>query len=848
LGRGGATTALWDLVNSDCILIQGSNMAECHPVGYRFVMQAREKGATIIHVDPRFTRTSATANLYAPIRSGTDIVFLGGLIRYVLENALYFKEYVLPYTNAAFLVNPSYQDTEELDGLFSGYDGKDHTYNPATWQYVTDENNQPKRDDTLQDPHCVLQIMKRHFKRYTPEMVEQVCGTPKETFLKIAETITRNSGRDKTTCLCYAVGFTQHSTGVQIIRTAAILQLLLGNIGRPGGGILALRGHATIQGSTDIPTLYNMLPGYMPVPEETKQQKSLAAYLQDHHSPSDWWSNLPKYLVSLLKAWYGENATPENDFCFHYLPKLNGDYSYNQLFFDMHDGKIKGLFVMGENLGVGGINAHYELSAMQKLDWCVVRDLFPVETGDFWRLGEADPATVPTEVFLMPAAAVTEKDGSFTNTNRLVQWHEKAVDPPGDARSEAWFIYHLGQRLKDLYADSNLERDRPIQHLQWDIGIKPGEEALQEPDVEAVSREISGYYLSDKRYLKNFTELQADGSTVCGCWIYSGMVTPDGKNRAANRQADPPTAKLGDPEYTNHSGWGFAWPANRRILYNRAGADPQGQAWSENKKLIWWQGERWTGFDVPDFPSDKAPATPANPHGQGIERHSGANPFIMLPHGVGQLFVPQGLADGPLPTHYEAIESPVENSLYHQQANPVEVVENRPANEFNPAHTPLYPHVVTTYRLTEHHTSGGMSRWVSWLSELQPELFAEIDPLLAEKEKLVTGDWATIFTARGELETKVLVTGRITPLKINGQTVHQIGLPYHWGAKGIVTGDTVNNLIPLSADPNVHIHEAKTFTAGLRKGRRNPPAPAEPVSGDGTVQNRGGEAGHLNRG
>jgi formate dehydrogenase major subunit len=821
-------------------------MAECHPVGYRFVMQAREKGATVIHVDPRYTRTSATANLYAPIRSGTDIVFLGGLINYVLENELYFKEYVLNYTNAAFLINKSYVDTEELDGLFSGFDQKKHAYDPATWQYERDENNQPKRDETMQDVSSVLQILKRHFKRYTPAMVEQVCGTPQEMFLQIAETITRNSGRDKTTCLCYAVGFTQHSTGVQIIRTASILQLLLGNIGRPGGGILALRGHATIQGSTDIPTLYNLLPGYMPVPEEPKQQRTLADYLKDHYAPTGWWYNLPKYMVSMLKAWYGENATPENDFAFHYLPKLNGDYSYNQIFFDMNDEKIKGLFVMGENLGVGGMNAQFELAAMQKLEWCVVRDLFPVETGDFWKSGKVDPKTVPTEVFLMPAAAVTEKDGSFTNTNRLVQWHEKAVDPPGDARSETWFVYQLGKRLKELYQASALAQDKPIQHLQWHLNYKAGEETLQEPDAEEVTREISGYTVSDQKFVKNFTELKEDGSTACGCWIYSGIVSPDGTNRAMNRKADPVGAQLGDPAFTNHSGWGFAWPANRRILYNRASADPDGKPWSERKALIWWQ-DRWVGYDVPDFPSDKAPNTLAQPAKGGIEAHTGAQPFIMLSEGVGQLFVPTGLADGPLPTHYEALESPVENSLYHQQSNPVEEVENRPENQMNYAPSRLYPHSVTTYRLTEHHTSGGMSRWIGWLSELQPELFAEIDPLLAEKLDLETKDWATVFTSRGEIEVKVLVTGRISPLKINGQIVHQIGLPYHWGAKGIVTGDTVNNLVPLTADPNVHIHEAKTFTAGMRKGRRSEPAPSETVSDEGTVVNRGGEAGHLNR-
>ncbi len=881
-------------------------MAECHPVAYRFVMEARERGAKIIHVDPRFTRTSATANIYAPVRAGTDIVFLGAIINYIIQNELYFKDYVLNYTNASFLINEDFKDAEDLNGLFSGYDEKEHNYDRKTWRYDIDEPHQhqelqqtdsdhsrvdeseghsqqeqsgkrlgpPLQDKTLRDPLCVFQVLKRHFARYTPEMVERVCGTPKETFMEIAKTVTENSGRDKTMALCYAVGFTQHSTGVQMIRSASILQLLLGNIGRPGGGILALRGHATIQGSTDIPTLYNLLPGYLQCPTEKMEQYTLKKYLEDNFTATGWWHNMPKYVVSFLKALYGEHATKENDFAFHYLPKINGDYSYNQMFFSMKDRKIKGMFVMGENIGVGGINARLQTEALQRLDWCVVRELYPVEMVDFWKFNGADPKTVGTEVFLMPAAAVVEKEGSYTNTQRMVQWHEKAVDPPGDARSETWFVYHLGRRLKELYKDSTLERDKPIQHLQWNLPIKKGEEHLQEPDLDYVAREISGYNVETGKLVAGFAELKDDGSTACGCWIYSGMVAPDGTNRANNRKGDPRGVALGDPEFTNHSGWGFSWPANRRILYNRASADPEGKPWSERKKLIWWQPEeeggqpsggeqaageqngdattpnhkgKWVGYDVPDFPLDKSPFTPADPQGAGMAAHSGANPFIMLADGVGQLFAPTGLADGPLPSHYEAIESPVSNVVYKQQSNPVEKIWFREDNPLNPSGSPLYPHVVTTYRLTEHHTSGAMSRWVPWLSELQPELFAEIDPLLAEQENLQNGDWATISTSRGELELRVLVTQRVRPLKIDGKTLHQIGLPYHWGSKGIVTGDTVNNMIALTADPNVHIHEAKSFTANIRKGRRTDKVASDPVSSDSVVVASGGEAGQLSR-
>jgi formate dehydrogenase major subunit len=824
--------------------MQGSNMAECHPVAYRFVMEARERGATVIHVDPRYTRTSATANIYAPIRSGTDIVFLGGLINYVLQNELYFKEYVVRYTNAPFLVNENFKGADEGGGLFSGFEANGSEegkpkYDPATWQYDRDENGVPLRDESLLDPQSVFQLLKRHFARYTPEMVADVCGTPRDVFLQVARSFAANSGRDKTGSFIYAVGLTHHSTGVQMIRAAAILQLLLGNVGRPGGGILALRGHATIQGSTDIPTLYNMLPGYLNMPLEP--QTGLQDYLKANYAPTGWWHNLPKYVVSLLKAWYGENATAENNWLFDYLPKLDGDYSYNQLFFNMQDGKIKGLFVMGENLAVGGINARLETSAMQKLDWCVVRDLFPVETGDFWQDG-VDPRTVGTEVFLMPAAAAPEKDGSYTNTQRLVQWHDKAVEPPGDATSETWFIYYLGKRLIELYAGSELERDRPIRHLQWDL---PTDEH-GEPDLEPVVREISGYTVAGSVPVKDFSELKDDGTTACGAWIYSGIMGQDGTNKAKNRQADPTDAKLGDPRFSNHANWGFSWPANRRILYNRAAADPDGKPWSENKKLVWWDAAQnaWVGHDVPDFPKDKAPDAARQPDGKGINYHGGDAPFIVLPDGVGQLFVPKGLADGPLPAHYEAVESPVRNRLYRQRRNPLADAKNRPDNPLNP-NGAKYPYVVTTYRLTEHHTSGAMSRWIPWLAELQPELFAEIDPVLAREKGLQNGDWATLLTERGELEMRVLVTDRMKPLTVDGATLHQIGLPYHWGRKGLVTGDTVNNMIPLTSEPNVKIHEAKTFTADLRPGKRVARPPSDIHSSDGVTVPSGGEAGHL---
>jgi formate dehydrogenase major subunit len=820
LGRGGATTAQWDLVNADCILIQGSNMAECHPVGFRFVMEARERGATIIHVDPRFTRTSATADLFAPIRPGTDIAFLGGLINYVLSHDKWFKEYVLAYTNAATIIAEDFQDTEDLAGVFSGYDAEKRVYDPASWRYAPGESGSaPERDETLQHPRCVFQILKRHFARYTPELVEQVSGTPQDIFLLVAEAIAANSGRERTTAFCYAVGWTQHTVGVQNIRAAAILQLLLGNVGRPGGGILALRGHATIQGSTDVPTLYNLLPGYLQMPLES--QPALDDYYAVNQPTGGWWRNLPKYMVSLLKSWYGERATAANEWGYQYLPKLNDgdDYSYYPMFFKMKDGKVRGLFVMGENFAVGGPGARVEREAMRRLDWCVVRDPFLVETADFWKLDGVDPATVETEVFFMPAAWPPEKDGSFTNTQRMLQWHEKAVDPPGEARSETWFMVHLGRRLRELYATSQEEGDQPLLAMTWDY---PLEGEMQEPSAQAVAEEISGYRVADGAQVSGFGELRDDGSTACGCWIYSGVVPAKGVNLAARRERDQPG------EQTNHSQWGWVWPNNRRILYNRASADPDGQPWSERKRLVWWDREKraWTGYDTPDFPRDKAPDTPALPDGLGMDAHSGADPFIMNGDGRAWLYAPSGLKDGPLPAHYEPFESPVGNALYPDwQNNPCVVTFNRRDNPMHGRENPRYPYIITTYRLTEHHTSGAMSRWSSWLSELQPALFCEIDGQLAQEKGMANGDWVTITTSRSSIEARALVTDRIQPLKIGKRRVHVIGLPYHFGPSGLVTGDVANDLIGVALDPNVRIHEAKAFTCDMRKGRRSDQRP-----------------------
>ncbi|MBX6754240.1 MAG: molybdopterin-dependent oxidoreductase [Thermorudis peleae] len=854
LGRGGATTMQQSLADSDCIVIMGSNMAENHPVGFRFVLKAKTRGATIIHIDPRFSRTSALADYYVAIRPGSDLVFLGALINYVINHPRwqadsFFHDYLVHYTNAAAIIRPDFKDTEDLAGLFSGYDPHARRYDPSTWQYTTaaratlpgvahsDHHDyqapqdseaqaetpeeparprvEPERDPTLQHPFCAFQLVRKHFARYTPELVEQACGVPQDVFRTIAETILANSGRDRTTAFCYAVAWTQHTIGTQIISCCALLQLLLGNIGRPGGGILALRGHATIQGSTDIPTLYDLLPGYLKMPRALPGYATLADYLRSERPQTGQWYDMPKYLVSLLKAWYGDAAKPENDFAYDLLPKIGGDYSFEAMIPLMRDGVIKGLFCMGMNPAVGGQNAVLSRRALANLDWLVVRDIHEIETAAFWydapevKRGELRPDQIKTEVFLLPAAVAAEKAGSYTNTQRLVQFHEKAVDPPGDARSELWFVYWLGKRLKELYAGDESPAGRQIAALTWEY---PTIGPHHEPDPIAINREINGYTVADGKLVPGYTALRDDGSTACGCWIYSGIMPEEGRLLSRRRKGDD-RASLE---------WGFAWPANRRILYNRASADPQGRPWSERKKWVWWDPEKqqWTGYDVPDFPATKPPDYQPPPGAKGLDALPGDAPFIMMPDGVGWLFAPTGLMDGPLPTHYEPWETPVPNLLYPSQPrSPVAPVFVRSENRYHDIGDPRYPYVVTTYRLTEHHTAGGMSRWVPWLAELQPAGFVEISPELAAELDITNGDWVVVSTARGEIELRALVTSRMQPLTINGKTVHVVGIPWHFGFGGLATGGIANDLSALIEDPNSLIHEAKAFTCAVRKGR-----------------------------
>ncbi|MEP7067440.1 MAG: molybdopterin dinucleotide binding domain-containing protein, partial [Gemmatimonadota bacterium] len=865
-------------------------------------------------VDPRFTRTSANCDIHAPIRSGSDIAFLGGIINHVLSSDRwktdpFFQSYVSNYTNASTIVSSEYRDTEDLDGVFSGlkpgkeqedwpFGGTTNDYDPASWQYAgtsvqtegeqpaynaragTEKQHQgpqssrsseasgqasgvprnagtraspakwdilvhsllkpsPERDPSMQNPHCVLQLLKRHYARYTPEMVEQVTGCRSDKFLKVADTILANSGADRTTSFAYAVAWTQHTDGVQMINACALLQLLLGNMGRPGGGIMALRGHASIQGSTDVPTLYHSIHGYMSHPSTMKAHGTLADYLKTETQPTGYWANTPKFMVSYLKSMYGDAAQPENDYGYEWHPKIFGDFSHIAMMSAMAEGKVKGMIAVGQNPATS-LNAGAMRLAMRKLDWLVVKDNWLTETATQWKNapeiadGSAKVEDIHTEVFFFPATQVAECSGSFTNTQRMLQWHFKAAEPPENCRTDTWFYYQLGKRLKAKYANSTNPRDEGFKHLVWDYerdehSAEPPD-AKGEPDELKLLREINGYQTADiTKHLSGFAELKDDGSTTCASWIYCGVFPGWDRNFAARRTADP----SGDARA--ESNWAWAWPANRRILYNRASADPAGNPWSEKKRWIWWDANapnapdaatgktappgKWVGYDAPDFALTKAPNSRAKPGAIGLDALSGAEPFIMKPDGRGWLYVPTGLVDGPFPVHYEPMESPVHNLLYKQQSSPVLKwwARGKPYNQIAPVGDPRYPCIITTYRVTEHYLSGAMSRWLPYLAELQPEVFVEIGHELARERGIANLDYVKISSPRSTVRAKALVTNRIGSMMLGGKKVHHVGMPWHWGWQGLSVGDPANDLTSWVGDPNVSIHEGKAFVCNVEK-------------------------------
>jgi len=811
-GRGAMTNHWNDITNSDCIIAIGSNPAENHPAAFGYITEAKEKGAKLISIDPRFTRTSSKADIYCPLRSGTDIAFTNGMIKYVMDDIHahsnnYNMTYITEYTNSAYLINPDYKGPADLEGLFSGYagghnetDGSKRKYDKSSWQYQLDDKGIPKKDKTLQDPNCVFQIMRKHFARYTPEMVSSITGAPVDTFLRVCQTYAATGQTGKAGTILYAMGTTQHTYGTQNIRSYSILQLLLANIGIAGGGINAMRGESNVQGSTDHCLLFHILPGYLKVPQSI--DSSLDKYLErstpksSDPNSANWWQHTPKYVVSLLKSWYGDAATKDNEFGFHYLPKIQAgqNYSHISLFEAMHSGVIKGLMCWGQNPAVGGPNANLERAAMENLDWLIVTDIWHTETANFWKRPGVNPADINTEVFLLPALNSWEKEGSVTNSGRWSQWRYKAADGPGESMDDLWMLDQITRKLKELYSKEGGPNAEALTKLDWEYG-------QPHPDVHAVAKEINGYDLTTGKLLPSFSKLKNDGSTSSGNWLYCASYTEDG-NMAARR--DPTPANPGSINIGLYPKWSWCWPVNRRIIYNRASVDLDGVPWDKKRPVIWWQykgAEKWVG-DVPDggWP-------PIN-----VDPKATKWPFIMKPEGHGRLFGP-GMAEGPLPEHYEPWEAPVQNAISKQQNNPAFKIW-RPDEHGTPDRFPI---VCSTYRVSEHWQGGQMTRNMPWLIEMQPEPFVEMSEELAAEKGIANGEKVIVESARGQVTVVAMVTKRFKPFQMNGTKVHQVGVIWHWGYIGLSTGDSANVLTPHVGDANTMIPEYKAFLVDVRK-------------------------------
>ncbi len=797
-----------DIRNSDCILIMGSNAAENHPISMKWVGKAMDNGATLISVDPRFTRTSSKADIYAPLRSGTDIAFLGGMMNYILTNNKFHKEYAANYTNASFILGPNY---DFKDGLFAGYDPKTKKYDKSQWAFEKDGNGVPKRDLELKDPRCVFQLMKQHYSRYTPKTVSAITGTPEADLNKVYETYAKTGAVDKTGTIMYAMGWTQHTVGVQNIRMMAMIQLMLGNMGRPGGGVNALRGESNVQGSTDHCLLFHIWPGYLGTPNASLA--TLADY-NDKNTPktndplsANWWQNKPKYMASFLKAMFGEAATKENDFGYSWMPKLDDGktYSWLDIFDEMFKGNFKGFFAWGQNPACSGANSNKTRQALAKLDWMVNVNIFDNETASFWKGPGMKPDEIKTEVFFLPCVTSVEKEGSITNSGRWMQWRYAAAKPPRGPKGDGDIMVELFEKVRELY-EGDGKFPEPIKNLRWDF-VKDGKY-----DPHAIAKLINGYFEQDvtikgTSYKKgtlvpSFAFLLDDGSTSSGNWLYCHSYTEKG-NMAARREKKDPTGMGLYPE------WSWCWPVNRRIIYNRASVDLNGKPWSPNKNILEYKDGKWIG-DVPD--GGWPPMS---------DKEKTKRPFIMKPDGVGSVFGP-GRVDGPFPEHYEPLECPVpKNMMSSQRINPVAPIYSTEAD----AHfscDPRFPFVGTTYRVTEHWQTGALTRWQPWLLELQPQLFVEMSNELGKLKGINNGDMCKVSSARGEVEAVAIVTGRFKPFKVQGTTVHQIGLPWCFGwVQPKDGGDSANLLTPSTGDPNTRIPETKAFMVNVDKiGKR----------------------------
>lgn len=821
----------------------GANPASNHPISMKWIMEARNRGGKLVVVDPRFTQTAAKADLYTPLRSGTDIAFLGGMIKYIIDNNMYFRDYVVNYTNAAFLVNPDFKTPSQLDGIFSGYDEKTRKYDKKTWAYQMDANGVAQKDLTLKDPNCVFQLLRKQYARYTLDKVSSITGTPKDKLEDVYKVVGSTGKPNRVATVCYAMGWTQHTVGVQNIRAFSMIQLLLGNMGMAGGGINALRGESNVQGSTDYGLLFHILPGYNPTPTATVVD--LKTYIEKFTPKTketrsvNWWGNRPKYITSYLKAIYGDKATKENDFGYDWLPKVDEgtNYSWLNLFDQMFKGKFEGFFAWGQNPACSGANANKVRNAMAQLKWMVNVNLYDNETGSFWKGPGMDTKAIQTEVFMLPCASSIEKEGSISNSSRLAQWRYKAIEPVGQSMPDAEIMNELYFKVKKLYQKEGGKFPAPILNLTWNYGEKEAQGKVKHLDTHMVAMEINGYYLEDiydktqtppkligkkGELCTNFVSLQADGTTSCGNWIYSGSYTQkDGKviNMMARRVKDDPTG-LG-----LYAGWAWAWPLNRRIIYNRASVDPNGNPWDPKRAVIKWNPTKenpatnkpglWEG-DVPD-----GPAAPLS------DEKGGKLPFIMRADGVGAIFGP-GLADGPFPEHYEPLECPLQENPMSKKhrINPTVKLffgkEGGLAEDVFYSCDTRYPFVCTTYRVTEHWQTGVMTRHVPWLMEAQPQMFVEMSNELAKERGIKNGEKVTVSSARGSLWAVAVVTDRFKPFKVMNTTIHQVGIPWHFGWQFPVDGsggESANLLTPTIGDPNTMIPESKAFMVNIEKAK-----------------------------
>lgn len=843
-GRGVMTNHMIDLKNADVSLIMGSNMAANHPIGMKWLGEGRRvRGTKMIHVDPRFTSTSSLADIYCPLRPGTDIAFISGMINYILEHELYHKEYVLAYTNASYLIADGF---DFKDGLFSGYDAAKRSYNNTTWDYQYDADGTTiLKDPTLQNPRCAFQLMKKHYSRYDIDTVCKITGSPKDKYLEVIKLFASTAAPNKTGNIMYAMGITQHTVGSQNVKSFANLQLLLGNMGRPGGGINALRGENNVQGATDMALLFHIIPGYIDSPTNAPTNKNLLSYLKavtpgaaklpaatmaefreavaKGIPNSGFKVNTSKWVVSMLKAWYGDACNEANDFAYHYLPKRDAtkNYSHIAMFEAMFKKEIEGLFIMGSNPVVGGPNANKEQAAMCNLKWLVSVDLWLNESADFWtraawervaydgKVEKKEPKDIDTEVFFLPACAVYEKEGTAAQTGRWVQYRWKGADEVGESKSDLWIVDKIAQKLKELYKDSTLPQDEPIKNMTWGYGHG------EEPEPINVGFEVSGYTVADKKVVTTFANLKDDGSTACGVWIYCGQMAnnKDGSLLYKPQKRDnKDNSKTGLGLYSN---WGWCWPVNRRIVYNRCSIQPDGVTpWpgDDARVLIHWDPTNisdptkpeivgaWVGDDVPDCAKTSPPDK--------------AVPFLMRPEGTGCFFAAKGsFKEGPFPEHYEPWESPVENMM-----NPVPV--NPASKIWEPdkmGTSDKYPYVGTTYRVVEHWQTGALTRNLPWLAELMPNMFVEISEELGRIKGIENGDKVIVSTTRGDIEAYACVTKRVQPYIVNGKQVHLVGMVWQYGFKGFATGDIANRLTPHVGDANTMIPEYKAWLCDIRR-------------------------------